>query len=234
MVPTTHLRASRRDRAILDAPSGSRAQRRDRATADTRATILQAARECMLADGYANLSTRHVAEGAGVPLSQIHYHFGSKQQLILAVLDAENARLLERQRGLYSGPGPLWRKWERAVEFLDDDIRSGYVRILQEMIAASWSDPMLTAAVTALIGDWFDLLANVAVQAAERGVDLGPFDPREVGALMALPFVGAEPMLLLGIGEGQVPIRATLRKVGTLIRAMEEEGSRAAVPKESR
>ena len=30
------------------------------------------------ADGYANLSTRRVADSAGVPLSQIHYHFGSK------------------------------------------------------------------------------------------------------------------------------------------------------------
>ena len=30
-----------------------------------------------------------------MPLSQIHYYFGSKQQLILAVLAAENERLLD-------------------------------------------------------------------------------------------------------------------------------------------
>ncbi|MCZ6738117.1 MAG: TetR family transcriptional regulator, partial [Actinobacteria bacterium] len=46
---------------------------------DTRAEILDAARRCLLADGYAALSTRKVAEDAGVPLSQIHYHFGSKE-----------------------------------------------------------------------------------------------------------------------------------------------------------
>ena len=82
----------------------TRAERRDRATADTRDAILGAARARLLADGYANLSTRAVAEAAGVPLSQIHYHFGSKQQLILAVLAAENERLLERQARMYAGP----------------------------------------------------------------------------------------------------------------------------------
>ena len=40
----------------------SRAERRERATADTRASILAAARARLLADGYANLSTRAVAE----------------------------------------------------------------------------------------------------------------------------------------------------------------------------
>ena len=59
----------------------------------------------LLAVGYANLSTRAVAEAAEVPLSQIHYHFGSKQQLILAVLEAENERLLDRQRCDVRGAG---------------------------------------------------------------------------------------------------------------------------------
>ena len=39
--------------------------------------ILDAARTRLLADGYARLSTRKVAQEAGVPLSQVHYHFGS-------------------------------------------------------------------------------------------------------------------------------------------------------------
>src|SRR4029079_15118435 len=62
------------------------------------AASLAAAGASLLADGYANLSTRAVAEAADVPLSQIHYHFGSKQQLIVAVLAAENARLLSPPR----------------------------------------------------------------------------------------------------------------------------------------
>ncbi|MGH9249078.1 MAG: TetR family transcriptional regulator, partial [Acidimicrobiales bacterium] len=50
--------------------------------ADTRAVIVEAARKRLLGDGHSGISTRKVAETAGVPLSQLHYHFGSKQGLL--------------------------------------------------------------------------------------------------------------------------------------------------------
>ena len=157
-----------------------------------RARILEAARSCLLADGYANLSTRRVAEAADVPLSQIHYHFGSKQELILAVLAAENERLLARQATMYAGDEPLWRQWDRACDFLETDLESGYVRILQEMIAAGWSDAEVAASVRDMVGGWYGLLADVARREQERTGALGPFTPEEVAALMGLPFMGAE------------------------------------------
>jgi len=204
--------------------SPSRAERREKATADTRLAILAAARACLLTDGYANLSTRAVAEAAGVPLSQIHYHFGSKRQLILAVLEAENVRLLERQREMFDQPQPLWVRWERACDFLDVDIESGYVRILQEMIAAGWSDPEVASAVRGMIGGWFALLADVARREGERTGGLGPFTPEEIAALMGLPFLGAEAQILLGFSEREMPARSALRKIGAVIRQLEEQG----------
>jgi AcrR family transcriptional regulator len=202
----------------------TRAERRDQATVDTRAAILAAARGRMLADGYANLSTRAVAEAAGVPLSQIHYHFGSKRQLILAVLDAENVRLLERQREMFDTPLPLWVRWERACDFLDVDIESGYVRILQEMIAAGWSDPEVAETVRRMIGGWYGLLAEVASREVERGADFGEFTPDEVAALMATPFLGAEELILLGVTETVLPMRSALRKVGRLLQRLDQKG----------
>ena len=112
-------------------------------TIDTRTLILEAARSRLLADGYAGLSTRKVAEEAGVPLSQLHYHFGSKQGLILALFEEENQRRLARQQRLYAEDAPLWQRYERACDYLEDDLESGYVRVLQEMIAASWSNKEL-------------------------------------------------------------------------------------------
>ena len=197
----------------------SRAERRDRGAADTRTSIVDAARSSLLSDGYAALSTRRVADIAGVPLSQIHYHFGSKRQLILAVLDAENQRLLARQREMFDEPEPLWVRWDRACDFLDADLDSGYVRILQEMIAAGWSDTEVAAAVRTMIGGWYGLLGEVARTEHERGADLGPFTPEEVGALMATPFLGAEELILLGVTESTLPIRSALRKIGRLLEA---------------
>ena len=210
------------------AASETRAERRDRATTDTRSGILDAARSAILADGYAALSTRRVADLAGVPLSQIHYHFGSKRQLVLAVLAAENARLLERQAEMYDAPDPLWVRWDRACEFLDADLQSGYVRILHEMIAAGWSDAEVASNVREMIGGWFVLLADVARREQARGTDLGPFTPAEVGALMGLPFIGAESLLLLDVPDDVLPSRAALRKVGALLRRITDgDGSGA-------
>jgi len=42
---------------------------------------------------------------------------------------------------MYAEDLPLWQRYERACDFLEDDLDSGYVRVLQEMVAANWSDP---------------------------------------------------------------------------------------------
>ena len=192
-------------------------------TADTRGQILAAGKSALLETGYAGLSTRRIAEAAGVPLSQIHYHFGSRQKLVLALLDEENARLLERQQRLYGAEMPLWRQWEQACDFLEEDLRSGYVRVLQEMTAAGWSNDEVAEAVRLNLSGWFELLADTAARATERVGGLGPFTPREVAALVGGAFLGIETLILLDVDEEAVPCRSALRTIGFLLRRMEEE-----------
>ena len=193
--------------------------------ADTRTVILDAARSRLLVDGYGGLSTRKVADEAGVPLSQLHYHYGSKQGLVLELLDEENRRRLARQRGMYAEDAPLWRRYERACDFLEDDLDSGYVRILQEMIAAGWSNEELGDAVRKLLSGWFSLLAEVAREAEQRYGSLGPFTAEEVATLVTSSFIGAESLLLLGFDRDVMPVRSALRRFGVVIRQLEEAGS---------
>ena len=194
---------------------------------DTRTLILDAARSRLLVDGYVGLSTRRVAEEAGVPLSQLHYHLGSKQGLILALLEAENQRRLARQRKMYAEDAPLWQRYERACDFLEDDLDSGYVRVLQEMIAAGWSNKELGNAVRELLGGWFALLAEVAHEAEQRYGPLTPFTAEEVGTLVGAAFIGAEALLLLGFDRDVLPIRSALRRLGVMIRQLEQDQARS-------
>jgi AcrR family transcriptional regulator len=193
---------------------------------DTRTLILDAARSRLLVDGYGGLSTRRVAEEARVPLSQLHYHFGSKQGLILALLDEENQRRLARQSQMYAEDVPLWQRYERACDFLEDDLESGYVRLLQEMIAAGWSNVELGDAVRELVGGWFALLAEVAREAEQRYGPLAPFTAEEVGTLVGATFIGAEALLLLGFDRDVLPVRSALRRLGVMIRKLEEDQNR--------
>jgi AcrR family transcriptional regulator len=196
------------------------------AAVGTRGLIIEAARLRLLADGYAGLSTRKVADEAGVPLSQLHYYFGSKQGLILALFEEENQRRLERQRRLYAEDLPLWQRYERACDYLEDDLESGYVRVLQEMIAAGWSNEEVGAAVRELVGGWYQLLAEVAREAERRHGRLGPFTAEEVAALVTAGFIGAEALILLGFDRQVLPMRSALRRVGVLIRPLEEGAPR--------
>jgi AcrR family transcriptional regulator len=189
---------------------------------DTRTLIVQAARRRLLADGYAGLSTRKVAEEAGVPLSQLHYYFGSKGGLILALFEEENRWRLQRQQRMYSEDVPLWQRYERACDFLEDDLDSGYVRVLLEMIAAGWSNAAVRDAVRDLLDDWYLLLTEVAREAERRFGRLGPFTAAEVAALVGNAFVGSEALLLLGLDRKVLPIRSALRRFGVLIRELEE------------
>jgi AcrR family transcriptional regulator len=189
---------------------------------DTRSRIVEAARRRLLVDGFVGLSTRKVAEEAEVPLSQLHYHFGSKGGLVLALFEEENKRRLDRQTRMYAEDTPLWQRYEQACDFLEDDLESGYVRVLQEMIAAGWSSEQVGDAVRELLGGWFTLLAEVAREAERRHGPLGPFTADEVATLVTTSFFGSEALLLLGFDRQLMPIRAALRRVGLVIRALEE------------
>ena len=194
---------------------------------ETSTTLLEAAKKVLRQNGYSGLSTRDVAAAAGVPLSQIHYHFGSKQGMVLALFEYLNAQLLDRQNALFGDPTlKLSEQWDLACDYLDDDIASGYVRVTQELIAASWADAGVAEVVRAGLIGWFDLIIELARKAERELGGLGPLSPEEVAALVSSAFVGAESLYLLGVEKQGAPVRQALRRIGDLIRIAEGASSK--------
>jgi AcrR family transcriptional regulator len=186
-----------------------------------RESLLDAAQACLLTDGFAQFSTRRVAELAGIPLSQIHYHFGSRQGLVLALLDSWNARLLHRQEETFTASASLAERWDRACDHLDEDLASGYVRVLQEMIAAGWADPTVAEKVRSNLEGWYELLTELAEEAGRRFGGLGPFSAADVACLVGHAFIGSEALILLGLENDRIPARGALRRFGDLLRQLE-------------
>ena len=83
----------------------------------TRDALGEAASRCIIRDGHARLSTRAVALEAGVNQSLIHYHFGTKERLMLAVLGRMTGNLLKRQTDMYDSPRSFADKWAAACRF---------------------------------------------------------------------------------------------------------------------
>jgi AcrR family transcriptional regulator len=193
---------------------------------ETSTMLLEAAKKVLRQNGYSGLSTRDVAAAAGVPLSQIHYHFGSKQGMMLALFEYLNAQLLGRQQAMFGDPTlKISEQWDLACAYLDDDIASGYVRVLQELIAASWTDPAVAKVIRAGVLGWVDLITEVARRAQRDFGGLGPFSPEEVAALVADAFIGAESLYLLGFEKKGSPVRQALRRIGDLVRIAEGASS---------
>lgn len=195
---------------------------------ETALRIVEAARREILDSGFAALSTRKVAERAEVPLSQIHYHFGSKEKMILAMLSVENGSLVERQSDMFSQDIPLSERWERACDYLDADLASGYVRVLQEMMAVGWSSEDVGTEMRSIFDAWEEVLLDVTEQAYEAGANFGPFSPQEIVSLVVSMFVGAESMILLGRESPRLPFRQALRRIGDAIKLIEPPVERAS------
>jgi hypothetical protein len=128
---------------------------------------------------------------------------------------------------MYAEARPLWQRYEQACDFLEDDLDSGYVRVLQEMIAAGWSNQEIGDAVRELLSGWFVLLIEVAREAEQRYGPLGPIPADELAMLVGTAFIGSEALLLLGFERPLMPIRPALRRIGVLIRELEEGSARA-------
>ena len=189
---------------------------------ETGATLLEAAKKVLRQNGYAGLSTRDVAAAADVRLSQIHYHFGSKQGMVLALFEHLNGQLLDRQNALFHDPSlKLSEQWDRACDYLDDDIASGYVRVLQELTAAGWHDGEVAKVVRTGLIVWFELITELARKADRELGGLGPLAAEEAAALIGCAFMGAESLYLLGGEKKGVPVRKALRRVADLIRLAE-------------
>src|ERR1035438_3362606 len=77
---------------------------------DTRIKILDTAERLFGEEGYQPVSLRHITAAAGVNLAAIHYHFGSKEELLDELVMRKavpvNAERLESLRRLREAAGP--------------------------------------------------------------------------------------------------------------------------------
>ena len=198
----------------------------------TRASILHAARRRLVEVGYANLNVRDIAREAGVNHALIGYHFHGKQQLVLAVLDDANQELLERQTRMYQGTDSASRQWQQACDFYEEDLRSGFVRLLMELMGASFHDQALRDEFVPRVLAWHRLIEAAVVEfLASSELDL-PVSAQAITAWIGWFWTGMEASMMLGIGEEQGHQRQALEAFATLLRNV--EGRARPAPKRRR
>lgn len=196
------------------------------ATTATKSRILEAASRLLAQRGFAALSTREIARDAGVNHALINYHFRTKEQLVIAVLDDANRRLLERQRKMYRGPGGFAQKWAEARRFYDADLASGFVRVQAELWTAGFANEELRLKFLPRIRAWKEVvLSGVrdALQAAKAcGIVLpAPFTAEAIATWISEFWLGMEFSDLIGAQEEQDEHEAALDAMESLLKQLD-------------
>ena len=189
---------------------------------NTREAILEATFQRVASDGYSQLNIREIAREAGVNHALINYHFRNKQQLVLEVLDQANQRLLARQQEMYAQPDTVSGKWRKACEFYEEDVRSGFIKLMMELMAASFSDPVLRAGYLPRFLAWRRIVDAATRDAmAEHGIDV-PISAQAISTMIGCFWIGMEAEMALGVTEADGHHQQALGAMLSLLELLEK------------
>jgi AcrR family transcriptional regulator len=110
----------------------------------TRLALLDAAEELLVSKGVAGITTRKVAEQAGVNQALVHYHFGTIEQLLLAVLERVSVAVKERSERIYDEESSFIAGWFEEMEtMITADVKRGWGKIWLENLTLAANRPKI-------------------------------------------------------------------------------------------
>jgi AcrR family transcriptional regulator len=148
---------------------------RTSARAAAEQALLDAAERLLVDVGHAGITTRRLAEEAGVNHGLVHYYFGSNENLLARALERFTERLIERQRELYASDEPFVDKWRTAMRYLVGEDQT-YEKVWLELQALAWNDAELQARLARVNEEWRAVLTDAFEEPhRELGIEL-PLD----------------------------------------------------------
>jgi AcrR family transcriptional regulator len=146
--------------------------------------LLDAAERLLVDIGYAGITTRRLAEEAGVNHGLVHYYFGSNENLLVRALERFTERLISRQRELYSADLSFVEKWRTAMRYLvSEDVT--YEKVWLELQALGWNHPELRERLARVNAEWRAVLTEAF---AEPHRELGIPMPLEALVSLVMTF----------------------------------------------
>ena len=163
----------------------------------TRERIVDAALETLKRDGFSGASARAIASRGGFNQALVFYYFGSVKELLLAALDATSKQRMSRYETALEGVDSAADLLEVARTVHAEDLESGHLTVLAEMIAGSVGDPELGTAITERMEPWIDF----AERAIARGLGSTPLagllPTRDLAFALVSFYIGADLLTAL-------------------------------------
>lgn len=192
-------------------------------SAETRGALVAGAISALVEVGFAGASAREIAARAGCNQALVFYHFGSVNDLLLAALDDVSTRRLAAYQGLLDRAGTVTELIDSAREIFGQDLDSGDVAVLVEMINAAQATPGLGEQVATRLLPWRDF-AETAVRQALAGSPLALLvPPKEAAHAVVAGFLGLE--LLANLDGDRTAALALFDRARTLAALLDVVGT---------
>jgi AcrR family transcriptional regulator len=136
-----------------------------------RDAILDATEAIMIEEGYAAVTSRRVAERAGLKSQLVHYYFGTMDDLFVAVYERVEQEFLQRHLQAATSPNPLRAIWELSIH-------PKRTRLSQELVALSHHKKAISKITARVMTQMHSVdAAFIARYLDEAGVDRETYPP---------------------------------------------------------
>lgn len=182
--------------------------------AKNRTVLLDAAERLMVEQGYAAVSSRRVAEAAGLKPQLVHYYFRTMDELFSAVFRRRAEQGIEVHAIALNASQPLWALWRFSID-------PAATALTMEFIALANHRKDLRAE----IGRYAERFRVDAAAVIEKSLARYGVDPEEMPAVVAITLMTSISRVLimeesLGMSTGQ---KETFEFVESYIRKYEGE-----------
>lgn len=169
-----------------------------RAAAGTRERLVRAALKTLTQEGFFGTTARAIARTEKVNQALIFYHFGSVDRLLLAALDATSQDRLGRYREGLAEVTRIVDLVEAMARLYKEDVLSGHITAVQEMVAGGSSVPALRQEVLARMEPWV-VFAREVINRVTAGTVVEKLVPIDDLAFSAVAlYFGIETITNLG------------------------------------
>ena len=185
----------------------------------TPARLLEAAASLIAERGWGSISTRAVAERAGVNQALVHYHFGSMDALRREALLMKLEPVLRGLAEELLDDRPFPDGVDRVMQALDDfDLTSETGVLMAEALLQATRDERIAEAVGGAIGSWTAMLEPRIETAQDRGVVRADVDARALARILAATIDGFLVQRMADREADSAEVAATLNRLLAPIR----------------
>lgn len=160
--------------------------------ASTKHRIVEAAFHTLKEEGFAGTSARAIARRGGFNQALIFYHFGTLNDLLLATLDKTSAERMSRYRDSIGTAVSVDEKIQTATRLYREDLESGHITVISEMIAGSLARPDLGPEVVARMEPWIRFTEGVISELLSGSMFEDLLAPRVLAFAIVALYLGVD------------------------------------------